>query len=447
VAEICMVGWWHQAMVYGAGLADLGHRVVGVCEGSDIAERLNRGEPTIYEPGLAALMRRNLRKGRLRYTTNYAEALRRAEFAYISIDTPVARGDRSDLKPILEAARSIGRFRPKRLVLCVSAQVPVGTCSRLLLLAQGAGRGGQVKVAYVPEFLRLGDALRTFRRADRVVVGSDDPATARRVSALYKALNRPTLLTDLRSAEMAKHACNAFLATSISFINELADLSEETGADAAAVAAIMKLDQRIGKYAFLSPGLGFAGGTLGREIRILQEIGRKFRVMTPLMNAVASVNRRRVERIVRLLRRELGSLRGKRLAVLGLTYKPGTSTLRRSMALDIISALRSHGAAVSTFDPRADRDEVPPGLTFEWCASPYLATATADAAILVTDWPELTRLQPRRLGQSMRTRVMFDTKGVLDGEAFRAAGFRYLAIGRPGPAQTRQARSRVGRRS
>src|SRR4051812_15288819 len=223
MARICMVGSWHQAMVYGAGLASVGHDVTGVCDSELTAASLNEGRPVVHEPGLPELLRRGIKRKRLRYTTDLAAALRKAQFAYIAIDTPVREDDSSDLTAIETAAREIGRLHAGPLVLCVSAQVPVGTTHALGALANAQGGRGEIQVAYVPEFLRLGTALDTFFRADRVVVGADDPSVAKRVAALYKALKRPILQTNVRSAEMAKHASNTFLATSISFINEIAN--------------------------------------------------------------------------------------------------------------------------------------------------------------------------------------------------------------------------------
>ena len=217
--------------------------------------------------------------------------------------------------------------------------------------------GHRCAVAYVPEFLRLGAAVDTFRQADRVVIGCDDSAVAERVAGLYRPLGRPIVCTDTRSAEMAKHALNAFLATSISFINEMANLCEVLDADASEVARILKLDQRIGKHAFLSPGLGFAGGTLGREVRALQKLGTARSVPTPLIDAVWQVNSARAQLITRRLTAVLGSLAGQQIGILGLTYKAGTSTLRRAISLDIIRDLVAQGAEIKAFDPLANLAE------------------------------------------------------------------------------------------
>ncbi len=430
MAKICVVGLWHQAAVVSACLADMGHLVHGVGDDVQAVASLNAARPLVHEPRLPAIMRRNLRAGRLRYSTDFGEALAGAEFAYIAIDTPVGPNDESELGPIFEAARSVAQAARGELVLIVSAQVPVGTCERVEALAREGNPVAVFRVAYVPEFLRLGTAVETFRRADRFVVGADDPGVAERIAALYRPIRRPVVVTDLRTAEMAKHASNTFLAASISFINEIADLCEEVGADALEVAKIMKLDRRIGRHAFLSPGLGFAGGTLGREIRALQTLGRQSGRETPMMDAVMAVNDARVRLVGQRLGQIYDSLQGLQVGVLGLTYKPGTSTLRRSGALEIIRDLTAQGAAVRAFDPLARLDEgleLPP---FQACPDAYAVAEGSDALVLVTEWAGARTLDLHRLRAAVRRPVFLDTRNIFASEAMREAGFLYLGVGR-----------------
>ena len=429
MARICMVGSWHQAMVYGAGLADIGHRVVGVCDSAQTADQLNQGKPVVYEPGLAELMAKNIRRKRLSYTTDYRAALKSAEFAYLAVDTRVLDDDSSDLDPLYEIASSIGRHASGGLTLCVSSQVPVGSCEQLLAKATAVGRH-RMSVAYVPEFLRLGSALETFKRADRVVVGSDDLKVARRVGSLYAKLRRPIMLTDLRTAEMAKHASNTFLATSISFINEVANLCDRVGADATEVARILKADRRIGPHAFLEPGLGFAGGTLGREIKALQRIGVEVGVRTPIMDAVLAVNATRPRVVTDRLDEMLGGLAGKQIAMLGLTYKARTSTLRRALSLEIIQQLNERRASVAAFDPLAVVDGVSDLPYFLRRNSPYLAAERSDAVVFMTEWVGIERLSLTRLRRRMAGRLFFDTKNYFDPAKIAAAGFDYVGVGR-----------------
>ena len=432
MANICVVGLWHQASVISACLADMGHQVCGVGNDEQTVTSLNAGDPPVYEPKLRAIMRRNLRADRLKYTTDYRKALQGAEFAYIAIDTPVGPDDESDLSPIFSAARRVGQAISGELILIVSAQVPVGTCERIAATIHEVNPAAVLEIAYVPEFLQLGAAVDTFRQADRFVIGAADPVVAKRVATLYRPLSRPIVISNLRTAEMAKHASNAFLSTSISFINEIGNLCDEVGADALQVAQIMKLDRRIGKHAYLSPGLGFAGGTLGREIRALQKLGQQHGCDTPMMDAVITVNQARAHLVGQRLGRIYDSLDGIQVGILGLTYKSGTSTLRRSIALDVIRDLVAHGASVKAFDPLASLDEVADLPALESCCDPYAVAQESDALVLVTEWSGIHELDLPRLRAAMRWPVFIDTRNVFDPAKMQEAGFVYLGVGRGG---------------
>jgi UDPglucose 6-dehydrogenase len=430
VFRIVVVGGWHQASVLSACFAELGHTVTGIADDALAVDRLNQGCAPVHEPGLDRLLRRNIEAGRLSYTTSYTDALKAVDFVFLSIDTPVGKDDDSDLASIFGAAEQIAKHAAAGFTLCVTAQVPVGTCDMLGEIMSLHRGGPVVSTVYVPEFLRLGDALRTFREPDRTVIGADDAAAADRVASLYAPLRRPIHRTTVRSAEMAKHASNAFLATSISFINEIADLCEVAGADLTEVAAIMKLDRRIGKDAFLSAGVGYAGGTLGRETRALRGLGNEHGTRTDLLDAVDLVNSRRVERVAKRVRSIHPQLKGLRVGVLGLTYKAGTSTLRRSAALELIRLLVEGGAAVAAFDPLARWDEqegLPP---FHSCNDPLAAAADASALVLVAPWPDMDQYDFRPCVRVMRSPVLVDTGNFLSPAAMASAGFQYFGVGR-----------------
>jgi UDPglucose 6-dehydrogenase len=429
MANICVTGIWHQGAVVSACLADLGNRVHGICD-EKTAASLNSGQPPVFEPELPDIIRRNLNAGRLRYSTDYGKGLEGAEFVFICTDTPVDINDDSNLSPIYAIAENIGQKLRMNVVLCVTAQVPIGTSQDLARLVQSLAPDYECKVAYVPEFLRLGIAVETFREADRFVIGCDDQNVAERVASLYQPLRRPIVFTDVRSAEMAKHASNAYLSTSISFINEIANLCEVLDADATEVARILKLDRRIGKYAFLSPGLGFAGGTLGREIRVLQKLGAKHQMPTPLIDAVWEINSQRAQLVGRRLSSELGGLDGHQIGILGLTYKAGTSTLRRAISLDIIRDLIQQGATVKAFDPLANLDEVADLPSMEMCTDPYQAAQGSSALVLVTEWTGIHEVDFKQLRAQMCSDVFLDTRNLLDSGNMVEAGFRYLGIGR-----------------
>lgn len=405
-----------------ACFAEMGYQVVGIAQEPAI-DGLREGRAPLHEPGLNDLLKREIKAGRLRFTNSYLDGLRDAEFAFVSIDTPVGSDDESDLTSIWRAVDEIAAVGPDGLVVVVTAQVPVGTSEQI---ARRLRVG--MRVAYVPEFLRLSSALDTFRNADRFVIGADDHDVAARLTAIYEPLSRPIRITDIRSAEMGKHASNAWLATSISFINQIADLCEEVGADVTEVAAIMKLDRRIGSNAFLSAGLGYAGGTLGREIRALQQLGTAYRVSTDLFDAVDAVNQRRITHVMDRLREIRPELRKVPIAVFGLTYKAGTSTLRRSAALTLITALAAEGADVSAYDPLAQLDEAEELPPFTLHREPGTAIQGAQALVLLAPWPE--KLALRQAAELMGQPIVVDTGNHLASEAAAAAGLDYHGMGR-----------------
>jgi UDPglucose 6-dehydrogenase len=429
MANICVTGIWHQGTVVSACLADLGNKVCGVCD-EKTAATLNAGQPPVYEPELPEIIQRNLAAGRLHYTTDFKEGLQEAEFVYICTDTAVDENDASDLVPIYAIAENIGRNIKSDIMLCVTAQVPIGTSEDLAAVIRKLAPTYGCKVAYIPEFLRLGIAVETFQQADRFVIGCDDSAIAERIAALYQPLERPIVFTDVRSAEMAKHASNAYLSTSISFINEISNLCEALDADATEVARILKLDKRIGKYAFLSPGLGFAGGTLGREIRALQKLGSVRQVPTPLMDAVWQVNGQRARLVSRRLSSALGTLDGLQVGILGLTYKAGTSTMRRAISLDIVRDLGRQGATIKAYDPLANLSEVKDLPPMQMCADPYQAAQGSSALVLVTEWNGINDVDFKQMKAQMCGDVFLDTRNLLDTRRMADAGFRYLGIGR-----------------
>ncbi len=411
----------------------MGYKITTVGDDVSAVASLSNGNPAVHEPKLGSLIRRNLKAGRLHFTCDYGQALSQAQFVFIAIDTPINALDEPELQPVLEAARKVGQFCSQDIVLCVASQVPVGTSEKLMALVQEQKPRGRCDLAYICEFLRLGEAVETFFHADRFVIGSEEPKIAERVAELYRPLKRPMLLIGLRSAEMAKHASNTYLATAISFINEISDLCDLVGADAMDVAKAMKLDRRIGPHAYLSPGLGFAGGTLGRDICALQELGRENGCRMRLMDAVMAVNRERALVVKQRLLRRYESLRGRRIGVLGLTYKPGTNTLRRSIAEDIISGLADEGAEVRAYDPLADLGNGNSRPNFIGSPDPYALAAGCDALVLVTGWDGILELDWPRLRSAMRQPVFIDTRNLFDPEKMSQMGFAYSGIGRRAP--------------
>jgi UDPglucose 6-dehydrogenase len=421
-ARLAVVGSWHQSSVLCACFAEMGYEVVGIADEPALTGLL-AGRAPVYEPGLDELLQRMITSGRLQFTKSSRDGVRDTEFVFLAIDTPVGPEDESDLQPIWRAVDELAKVAMAGLVVVVTAQVPVGTSDAI-----AKRLGPSARVAYVPEFLRLSTALETFRQADRFVIGADDPEVAARLSAIYEPLLRPIYVTDIRSAEMGKHACNAWLATSISFINQLADLCEQVGADVTEVAKIMKLDRRVGANAFLEAGLGYAGGTLGREVRALKKLGASRGVKTDLFDAVDAINHRRIDHLLSLLRLLHPEPMNVGLTVFGLTYKAGTSTLRRSASLTLIEALVAAGARVSAYDPLARFDETPDLPPFTLHREPYAALQGASGLVLMAPVPDGFDL--RRTGELMARRLVVDSGNYLDPATARTAGFEYHGVGR-----------------
>jgi UDPglucose 6-dehydrogenase len=285
-------------------------------------------------------------------------------------------------------------------------------------------------IVYVPENLKLGQAISRFMSPERVIIGSNSTDTSKRVEAFFEVIKDPKIIMNVRSAEMSKHALNAFLATSISFANEIAAICDEIGADALQVAVALHLDSRIGSKAMLKPGLGFAGGTLARDIKVLQKLGKDTGCETRLIDGVFEVNRRQNGLIARKLQKLYGSVQNLTVGIFGLTYKAGTSTLRRSVSLEIIKELVAAGAKIKAYDPKADLNEIKGPVEFEFCSDPLEAAKDCDGLVFVTDWPEFKELDFLRIKKLVKKPVLIDAQNMLDGEALMKLGFIYLGVGR-----------------
>ena len=418
-----MIGLWHLGCTYAACLAELGYRVVGVDEGREVIRNLNQGKAPLFEPGLDDLISKGLRSGNLTFRTDLETAVRDAAFVMITYDTPVDEHDRVDISIVLQTAERLKSLQ-MRGILVVSSQVPVGTCEQLTKILHGS-----VRVAYVPENLRLGEAIKRFMEPDMIVIGADDQTVISQVKQLFSPTKSKIVEMDLRSAEMTKHALNSFFATSISFANEIGNICDLIGADALKIATALKSDSRIGTKALVRPGLGFAGGTLARDLKVLQKLSKERGHNTPLIDSVLTVNEEQNKSIVERLKNLTGPLDEKKISVFGLTYKAGTSTLRRSVGVEIVRHLKKEGATVNAYDPHVSaREGVILGVNIS--TDPYLACSGADAILIVNDLPELTNLNFRKLRQVMRTPLVLDAQNLIEPARVTAAGVKYFGIGR-----------------
>lgn len=428
--SICVVGLWHLGSVLSACWAEAGHRVVGLDMSREVVDKLLEGEAPIFEPRLNDLLSKHLKARRLSFSTNIQESIESSDIIFVAFDTPVSSEDSVDLEPVASTVRAIAPFLKNDSLIIVSSQVPVGTCAGWLEEVRRISGKQGIGLVYSPENLRLSDAIRCYLHPERVVVGADDENAKGQALELFRKFNAPILTMSLASSEMTKHVLNSFLATSISFVNEVAALCEKVGADTFDVAAALKADGRIGPHAFLSPGMGFSGGTLARDVQALMKIARMNGEATPLLSSVLEVNHGRPN----IFRKKLGeifdSLDNLEFAVLGLTYKAGTSTIRRSMAIEVIESLVKLGCRIRVYDPHADLNEAENLPKMERVDSAYEAARGASGLLVLTEWPEFKELDFSRIRNSMKTPVVVDGKNLLDKAELEKMGFRYKGIGR-----------------
>jgi UDPglucose 6-dehydrogenase len=428
--QICVVGVGYVGLVTGACFADLGNRVVALDVDQKRIENLNHGVMPIYEPGLDELVRRNVAAGRLSFTVSYAEALKGAEFVFIAVGTPSGVNGEADLQFVAAAARSIAENMTDPLVIINKSTVPIGTGDWVADIVKGAqSRSVPFSVVSCPEFLREGSAIADFMSPHRTVIGSLHHEAAEKVAQLHLPLRAPIVITDLRTAEMIKYASNAFLATKISFMNELADLCDCVGADVKEVAAGMGYDARIGKH-FLDAGIGWGGSCFPKDVKALAYMAKEKGLTPRILNSVTQVNYDRRVEAVRRLSEMLGGLEGKNVGLLGLAFKPNTDDMREAPSIDIVRELVKGGARVRAYDPVAM--EVAQRLLPEvqMFPDPYDMAAGCDGLMVVTEWNEFKQLDLEHLKQVLKAAVVFDGRNIYDPRLMREKGFTYRAIGR-----------------
>lgn len=433
--NIAMIGTGYVGLVSGACFAEFGPKVTCVDVDAAKIEKLLRGEIPIYEPGLEALVNKGLKSGRLAFTTDLATAVAEADAVFIAVGTPSRRGDgHADLRYVEAAAVEIAKSLTGYTVVVTKSTVPVGTGRRVAEILRTANPDADFDVASNPEFLREGSAIGDFMRPDRVVIGAETDRARDIMQALYRPLylmETPVVMTTLETAELTKYAANAFLATKITFINEMADLCEKVGANVQDVARGMGLDGRIGKK-FLHAGPGYGGSCFPKDTVALVRTAQEFGSPVRLVEAVVQVNDTRKGAMAsRVMTACGGSVRGKTIGVLGVAFKPNTDDMREAPSLAIVPALQDAGATVRAYDPAAmhEAGALLPGV--HWCTDAYDVATDADVLVIITEWNEFRALDLERLGTIMRDKVLVDLRNVYRGDDARAQGFRYTSIGRP----------------
>ena len=433
--KIAMIGTGYVGLVSGVCFSDFGHDVICVDKNAEKIAQLQAGQVPIFEPGLVDLMAKNVQAGRLSFTLDLAQAVAGADAVFIAVGTPTRRGDgHADLTYVMEAAAEIGAALTGYTVVVTKSTVPVGTNRKVAEAVRVANPQAAFDVASNPEFLREGAAIDDFMRPDRVVVGVESDAARKVLSDVYRPLflrDFPVVFTGLESAEMIKYAANAFLATKITFINEIAALCEKVGADIKDVSKGMGLDGRIGNK-FLHAGPGYGGSCFPKDTKALARIGQEHAVPMQITETVIKVNeeikRRMLDKIIDLCD---GSVNGKTIGVLGVTFKPNTDDMRDAPSLTILPALIGAGAKVRVADPQGKREgeALLPGVA--WCDNAYQATQGADAVVILTEWNEFRALDLARMAAKMASPRMADLRNIYAPQAVLQAGFsRYLGVGR-----------------
>jgi UDPglucose 6-dehydrogenase len=435
--HIAMVGSGYVGLVSGACFADFGHMVVCVDRDAERIAALKRGECPIFEPGLADLIARNMREGRLAFTTDLAACVPDAQAVFIAVGTPSRRGDgHADLSYVYAATREIAAAVRGFTVVITKSTVPVGTGDEVAHIIAQTRADADVAVVANPEFLREGAAIQDFKHPDRIVVGTDDERAQAVMAEIYRPLylNRaPLLYTSRRTAELIKYAANAFLATKVAFINEMADLAEEVGADIQDIARGMGLDNRIGSK-FLHAGPGFGGSCFPKDARALLQTAHDHEVPLRIVEAVIAGNDIRKRAMARKVANACGgSLRGKTIAVLGLTFKPNTDDMREAPSIPLITALHDMGACVRAFDPAgmAQAEPLVPGVIY--CDGPYACAEGAHALVIVTEWEQFRALDLDEIKRRMRSPLLVDLRNIYAPDDVERRGFVYFSIGRTAP--------------
>ncbi|MGI8688901.1 MAG: UDP-glucose dehydrogenase family protein [Thermomicrobiales bacterium] len=430
MSSIAVIGTGYVGLITGAGFADLGNDVVCIDILTEKIAKLRAGTMPFFEPGLEELTHRTAAAGRLRFTTNYAEAIPAADFVFITVDTPPGGNGKADMSRVESASRSLAPHLRGRTIIINKSTMPIGSGGFVAqIIREYASPGADFAVVSNPEFLREGSAVHDVREPDRIVLGGDDPVAVEAVAELYATVNAPIVKTDLRTAEMIKYASNAMLATRISFINEIAAICEGFEADVRVVARGMGLDARIGP-SFLDAGIGFGGSCFPKDVKALAFMAAEKNLHPQLLNSVLDINQDQRRRFARKALAHLAEPGASTVSVWGLAFKQDTDDMREAPSVDIIRCLIERGVRVRAYDPEAMA--VARGLLPDvvYCDDPYDATRGADALLLLTPWNEFRQANMERVFEAMRNPVVLDGRNLYDRAEMEAMGFTYVGVGR-----------------
>lgn len=439
--KICIIGAGYVGLVTGTCFSELGYDVVCVDHNPGIVEELNNGKIPIYEPGLEEMVKKNASDGRLTFTTNIHKAIQSSLFIFIAVGTPSAQDHSADLSYVFKAAEQIGMYLNSYSIIVNKSTVPIGTAERVKGIVRHALNKRDLNeldfdIVSNPEFLREGKAIKDFLNPDRIIIGSDNPKAAHHMKKLYEPITRnghPLLVMDIPSAELTKYAANAMLATRISFINEIAGISDAFGADIKMVQEGIGLDHRIG-HSFLSPGIGYGGSCFPKDVKSLIKTASDKNIPTPILESVEKVNHRQRKKLFEMIVDQFGesNLSKLKFAVWGLAFKPETDDIREAPSIEIIRLLIRHGAEVHASDPIANHKvrKVFDDDKIKYFQDPYSAISGTEALIICTEWPQFQQADLERIKQLLKMPIIFDGRNIYNPKEMKEAGFIYRCIGR-----------------
>lgn len=427
---VCVYGLWHLGSVTAACLASRGIATIGLAETAEAAAKLNAGEAPLFEPGLNALLEEGVKSGKLRFTQDAAAAVSVADLVWVSFDTPIDEDDVADVGYVLDRVRRLFPHLKDAAVVLISSQVPVGSTALLERDFAAVANGRKVSFAYSPENLRLGDAIRVFTEPERIVIGIRSDHARRVIEPVLRPFCETLLWNRVESAEMVKHALNSYLATCVTFTNEIASVCENVAADMSEVEAALRLDPRVGQKAYVRAGAAFGGGTLARDVQFLKAIARDRHIRVPVLTAVLESNDHHKGWVVRHLQRRLGALAGKKIGLLGLAYKAGTDAIRRSVAIEVLNELIADGAQPTVFDPKVSKLPEPLSAAVTIAGVADEVFAGNEAVVLATEWPEFRELDFARLVPTMKRAILIDQNAFAAKQVSDVVRLDYIVAGR-----------------
>lgn len=427
--RLCVIGAGYVGLVTGSVLADIGNSVLIIENNIDKLNMLKKGQMPFYEKGMDVLLKKVIKKGTIEFTNNINDVNEGFDIIMIAVGTPAAADGRADMTAFYKVAEEISNLTYKECIITIKSTVPVGTSDWLERYLNNKGK--RWLIASNPEFLRQGTALKDTLEANRIIIGTNSKRAAQSLRLLYAPLNRPTLIVDRCSAEMIKYASNTFLATKISFANEMANICEQVGADIKMVVKGMSMDPRIGGD-FLGAGIGYGGSCFTKDLASLINTAKDYNVSVPMLKATEAINKKQRMLLPQRLHKIFGDIRGLNIAILGITFKPGTDDLRDAPALDIIKYLLEKGAKIRAYDPqeraRKMANEIFPEVYFTW--DTYDAMKDADASLLVTEWPEIKDINWHKVRNIVKRTILLDGRNFLEPDDVKKAGFTYIGVGR-----------------